>query len=145
MKHLFITTLCITAATLAAPAANAIDLGGLFGGNSKNETTTQSQSTQDVFGNAARGHIDSVAGAGTTDTLTGKTNPIIGIVLNQLGIPSQYAPQIQALYQNFASDGNVTATEVNNQQGLSRWLGTQPSMDAPGLATALTSLFSKAQ
>ena len=143
MKTLLTITAIGITALLTAPATHAIDLGGLFG----NKTTEQSDtsSAQDTLGNAARSRIDSFAGQGATDTLTGKTNPIIGIVLNQLGIPSQYAPQIQSLYQNFTSDGDVTATEVNNQQGLSKWLGNQPSMDASGLATALTSLFSKAQ
>ncbi len=144
MKHTLHIILFTAATALAAPATHAIDLGGLFGNNNAQEQT-QPQSAQDMLGNAARGQIDSVAGKGTADVLTGQSNPMIGMILNQLGIPTEYAPQIQALYKNFTSDGNVTATEVNNQEGLSGWLGTQPTMDAAGLANSLTSLFTKTQ
>lgn len=100
--------------------------------------------TEGAAGLLSKG-VDAVAGEGTADVLTGKTNPVIALAVQQLGIPAEYTSQIQALYDNFKGTGAVTADDVSGQSGLSSWLGGQEGMSAASLATGLTGLFSSAK
>ncbi len=108
-------------------------------------------SLDDVIGNASSTdisnpldqRIDSIAGEGTSDMLNGAVSPEVALAGKQLGIPAEYYPQLQQLYDRYRGDGSVTAKDVMAQDGLSGWLSDTPDMDAGSLANNLSAIFSQ--
>jgi hypothetical protein len=144
MKHFLSSTLLLSTLIVATGSAQAFEITDMLGSKEKAVVPTiAAPSATDAVTSAFSKEVDAVAGEGTAGMVTGTTNPVIGLAMQQLGIPSEYAPQLQALYANFTADGNVTSAEVSEQQGLMSWLDKSPSMDANGLAQMLTTLFTK--
>lgn len=141
-RKLFVSTSLVAVLAVTVPhTAQSFSLKDLAGQANK-------QANEGGQGNPANANdmlnqgIDSIAGEGTAAIINGDVSPEVALAVKQLGIPAQYTPQVQALYDNFRGTGTVTATEVNQQPGLGGWLQQKEGLSASALAKGLTMLFS---
>lgn len=67
---------------------------------------------------------------------------MVVLAAKQLGIPAQYTPQLQNLYNQFKGTGTLTDANVSAQPGISSWLNKKPALDASTLAAGLSTIFS---
>ena len=129
IRHLTFMSV-VSCFALAAPAY-AISLGDVVGSATSTESST----------NPLDKGIDSIAGEGTSNILNGKVSPEVALAGKQLGIPAEYLPQIQELYDSYKGTGSVTTEDVASKEGLSSWLDGTPNLDAGALATGLSTIF----
>lgn len=68
-------------------------------------------------------------------------NPIITLAANQLGIPAQYVPHIETLYNLYMNKGSLAAKDVSSTSGLNSWVESTDKFSAASLASSLVSVF----
>ena len=70
-------------------------------------------------------------------------NPLVSLAANQLGIPAEYVPQIQKLYELYSAKGELVSGDVTSMENLTSWLNSAATnLNPTTLANGLNQVFS---
>lgn len=129
MKRNFIAlTFCTL--TAIATSSHALSLNDVLGGSSDSSDKTTTAGTP---------NIDSITSAAIGDSTI---NPLVTLAANQLGIPSEYIPQIQQLYELYSEKGDLVSSDILSIDNLANWLSSAATnLDADTLANGLNRIF----
>lgn len=134
MNKLLATTLISLGLTGISTPSYAFSLSDIFG---ESETKKQEQQAQENAESKGKGlDVGAIAQA-----LGGSKNPLISLAATKLGVPAEYVPHIETLYNLYVSKGNVASEDVKSTKGLAGWVDSSPKFDASTFAVALNQLF----
>lgn len=132
MKHTFIKISC-AALLIAASVSNGYAFN--LDQNLLNKTIQQ----QDNVKSDTNSIVSSLSNSLTNEQL----NPLVTLAATQLGVPSEYLPQLQALYQIYKDRGNLISADILSMKTLTNWLNSTEALDPTSLANNLNTIFSK--
>jgi hypothetical protein len=96
----------------------------------------------DIFGTEKPAATSGLTVDSVVNAVSGNmANPVITLAANQLGIPAQYVPHIETLYNLYMNKGSLVAKDISSTKGLNSWVESTDKFSAASLASSLVSVF----
>lgn len=124
-------------------SAHAFDFGTVFGSSKKKPATTM-RAYDTNMDDSAMPHdmeYDSTAGMNRYSTATTSDEITLSLAAERLGVPNEYMPQLQALYEKYKSSGSLMKEDIRQYDGLDNWVEQKPGLNNEIFASALTGFF----